>query len=202
MTSDKPFTTNPRGILVIDQSYMIDLVVPVPESDLANPSLNSNTTRLLDLLPLLAKFGYQIFIPEIAAYKGAHVLRDGVNLNKLFQFSDKNPVRHEQKRVLSRYLMNMLNDGLATIAPPSDHTSSTAVFLNDLHSVLTSNSFYERDKRTRVIDIQSAIKNVDSFGEESVFELINSLGQPSCPIFFCHPIKMPARMPVRPTPCQ
>lgn len=81
-----------RGVIVVDTGILIDMECKVNSRFMTDPS---RMATYLDMLPILAKHGYQIVIPESVAYEAAQVLIDGTNLLDYFYIVDKPKWEHK-----------------------------------------------------------------------------------------------------------
>ncbi|MDX2095247.1 MAG: hypothetical protein SFW64_04835 [Alphaproteobacteria bacterium] len=70
-----------RGTIILDASTIFYLAHPI-DAQFVNPSHYPRLNSYLDLLPLLAKNGFRILIPEVVAIEAGDMLADGRELER------------------------------------------------------------------------------------------------------------------------
>ncbi len=91
-----------RGTIIVDANVLFGLCPHVPNN---NGNGGKKINHYIDLLPFLAKNGYNIVIPEMVSFETGQLLKTGVNINDLY---DKELLWKESKDVLTPLLKDAI----------------------------------------------------------------------------------------------
>ena len=165
-----------RGTIILDSSAILRLVQPIDNTFLKKEDQNKGYA-LWDVLPKLARNGFDIVIPEMIALDCTGRLADGKHIEResLGSYSrHSNWIEHTRKR-----LRNIASSADVHILPPSQNdTSDQAQFLEKLKQSLRQGNKIELSPKT-----ESSSKE-QFYGVDSAIALVKHKECKNLPLFY------------------
>lgn len=105
-------TTNNRGYVIVDSSTLFELMPEIPKDH--NDGLPNK--RYLDILPFLAKNGYNIIIPEIVSFETSQILENRINIGNYFGNRHGNNKYNSVDEILKPFMKSVANNEYPNIS--------------------------------------------------------------------------------------
>lgn len=165
--------------VVIDTSTLYELCA---DTGVTNPGTGKLHTYL-ELLPLLAKNGYRIVIPEIVAYEADQVLANGVTLKTWFPGHHVFRESLTENTALHDFLLSASQGkyGENIIVPVTDAPAKVSEYVNSIRIAAENKGGWEPGLvRAAIKDIQGRYKRNDPdykmhFGDMAITEVVRDL---------------------------
>jgi len=147
-----------RGIIIVDACSLMALSGKTP-----------NGGHFYDILPFLAKNGYEVMIPDMVAFEVEEVLADGTSLASYF----KNGKRHDgEMRAFLEHVAKDHHPGLSIV--PTEKPEHIREFLD---GVIDITSHYGPSQRSRylLMEHNDAYRSRRDWGDHSIRHILQQL---------------------------
>jgi len=172
-----------RGIIIVDTSALLRMVVPLAKEFKAGVGDAKRETNLCGILLFLARNGYEIVIPEMVALE-SQIARNGTSPNDFFTDSTDRVSSFVRVRAFLKNVPRL--SGSIYIAPPFEQdNSASAQYAREMWSVL-KNGGSNTQKRKTIIRINQShpapIKK--NYGDEAACQFVRFMEKPDVPVYY------------------
>ncbi len=162
-----------RGYIIIDACVLLYIFHTLPENNLHKSWVQ---TKIFDALSLLAQGGYKIFVPEMVSLEISNALRNGQDLGEFF---DR---RVSYNQAYTNLLLEAKRKGILELsAPPVIDRSQSAVYIKNLHAIISNKNIPIETKRSRLVKLLRT--NKKGFGDDACYYLSDYLKKDGTPTF-------------------
>lgn len=183
----RPVIAPTRGIIIVDSSAILPMCAELKNEHLTEEARKKEKpVRLADTLNFLAKHGYEVIIPEMAAIECGGFMRDGTSTE------DHSVHKNAYSRLCRPFLGGIPDQhGNIRIEPPSAKDSTqVATYVRALWKV--HKKAHERADNTNpaILKVNEMNRTThqafdrSNFGDMAAFELIRHMKKPSVPVFY------------------
>ena len=171
-----------RGIIIVDTSALLRMVVPLAKEFKAGVADAKREINLCGILLFLARNGYEIVIPEMVALE-SQIARNGASPNDFFTGDDRNGP-FARVRAFLRNVPRL--SGSIHIAPPFEQdNSASAQYAREIWNVL-KNGGSNTEKRKAIIRINQnhppPVKK--NYGDEAACQFVRFMEKPDVPVYY------------------